>query len=118
MATHRGSSKRHGTPPGLDKFFKRHIIEEEDYAEFWKRWWKGNAKQRDELVNEYIELAAETTQEPLASLVTRNRSDAEKQAQALSETTDTNYRVVRRNAKGRFSKRGTYWQAIPKGKSK
>jgi hypothetical protein len=107
-------SKRKHTPGELDYLFARHVIDEDDYAAFWKEYWKASEARRKEIVNEYVQIAAEGSQQPLASVVTRSKSNAAKQAQQLSATTDRAYRVVRRNAKGQFSKRGTYWQTIKK----
>jgi hypothetical protein len=106
--------RRKGTPDDLDYLFKRDIIDEEDYADFWESYWKATT-QRDKqsIVDRYVEIAAESGQ-PVVGVVSRNRLDAERQAQSLNDLGDVAYRVVRRNAKGQFNKRGTYWQAIRK----
>jgi hypothetical protein len=98
--------KRKGTPDDIDYLFERDIVDEEDYIDFWSEYWSRNAQGRRELEKEYVDRAAE---EAGTTLVYRNRADAEKQAQALGNDM---YRVTRRNASGRFSKRGTYYQAI------
>jgi len=87
------------------------VIDEEDYADFWDRYWRGNAAARRELVKEYSQQALEFGG-PVVGVVTKNRRDAYVQAQQLGG------RVVRRNARGQFSKRGHYFQAIKKTKRK
>jgi hypothetical protein len=119
MAVHRGSSKKRGTPPELDYLFERQIIDPENYVDFWvayKR--KGITKsEQQEIVDGYVALAEEAEgdeelQAPLAHVVTRNRADAEKQAMR------TGGRVQRRNAKGQFSSRGTYYTITKRSVSK
>jgi hypothetical protein len=106
--------KRKKTPPELDHLFERDIIDEEDYRTFWPEYWKAKTKrQRDDVVREWTDLAAESGQ-PVVGVVSRNRLDAERQAQSLNDLGDVAYKVVRRNAKGQFSKRGTYYQAVRK----
>ena len=106
------AKKRKGTPPELDHLFKRDIIQEDDYKTFWPEYWKASTKKkRDAVIREWTEIAAETGQ-PVVGVVSRNRLDAQRQAQSLNDLGDTTYKVVRRNARGQFSKRGTYWQAV------
>lgn len=106
------AKKRKSTPGELDYLFERNIIQEEDYAAFWEEYWKASPERRKELVTEYIDIAAESDQTPVAGVVSRNRLDAERQAQSLNDLGNVAYKVVRRNAKGQFSKRGTFYQAI------
>jgi hypothetical protein len=106
--------KRKGTPDDLDYLFERDVIDEDDYAAFWEEYWNAPSKKaKDAVVREWTEIAAESGQ-PVVGVVSRNRLDAERQAQSLNDLGDVSYKVVQRNAKGQFSKRGTYWQAVRK----
>lgn len=104
------------TPEHLDYLFEREILQEEDYPDFWQEYWKldrqGDKQGQKDLENQYLQLALEfgDTDTKLAGVVTKFKSDAVAQATAIKG------RVVRRNAKGQFSKRGHYYQAIRKGK--
>ena len=112
--------KKKKTPEHLDYLFERSIIDADDYADFWKRYWKGNAADRKALVREYKQLVitwndiSESTDygetRRVTGVVTKSKHDAASQAKSISG------RVVRRNAKGQFSKRGHYYQAIKKAK--
>jgi hypothetical protein len=109
--------KRKGTPEDLDYLFERDIVDEEDYREFWSEYWQRDAKGRRELEKEYVDRYNEIESDlgdQTIGVVYRNRKEAEQQAQALSEMGTTEYRVTRRNARGQFSKRGTYYQAVRK----
>jgi hypothetical protein len=108
--------KSRGTPDDLDWLFDRDIIDEEDYVEFWRDYWKSSPKQREQLIQEYVDRAAESDSGVSVGIVTKNKSDAEKQAQALSELGNVEYKVIRRNARGQFSKRGHYYQAVKRSK--
>ncbi len=107
------AKKKHKTPPGLDHLFERRVISEREYGAFWRRYWRGDAQERRALVTETIAQVARQGR-PVVGVVTRNRADAARQAQALSDLGTQQYRVVRRNANGRFSKRGTFYQAVKK----
>lgn len=99
--------KGKGTPPELDFLFERDLIEEDDYREFWGRWGKANKKERDRIINSYLEEEAEEDQEePIAGIITKNKKLAKDQARII------NGYVVRRTSNGRFSKRGHFYQAI------
>lgn len=116
--------KKKGTPEELDYLFERDIIDEEDYVDFWSRYWALNEAGRKNLINEYLERAIDFSGsgitddidigKPLkiSGTVTKNKADATKQAKIIGG------RVVRRNKRGQFSKRGTRYQAIRKGKRK
>jgi hypothetical protein len=112
-----------GTPDELDYLFERDIIDEEDYVSFWKSYWKldmeGNKQGQLELINDYTEIAELARQDMtpeeqeelprIAGVVTTNISDAREQARIISGI------VVRRDKRGRFSKRGRRYQAVKKG---
>lgn len=110
------AKKKHETPEHLDYLFERHIIEEESYGDFWERYWSGNARERRDLEQEYIESAAEELPEPekaerlSSGKVTRSKAEAGRQAKAIGGY------VIRRNAKGQFSARGKHYQAIRRRK--
>jgi hypothetical protein len=114
---------KHSTPDDIDHLFDREIIDEEDYVEFWQQYWNRDAAGRRELVDDYIELYAGVSTElggdvkefPSVGLTTKDKRSAYQQAQALSELTNRDYRVARRNARGQFSKRGHFYQPIKKG---
>jgi hypothetical protein len=112
-----------GTPDELDYLFERDIIDEEDYVSFWKSYWKldreGNKQGQLELINDYTEIAELARQDMtpeeqeelprIAGVVTTNISDAREQARIIGGI------VVRRDKRGRFSKRGSRYQAVKKG---
>jgi hypothetical protein len=107
--------KRKSTPEELDYLFERGVIDEEDYVEFWLDYWEADASGRQDIVDYYTALAASDDNAdnvPSVGVVTKVKTDAIKQAQALSETTDRAYKVARRNARGQFSTRGHYYQAV------
>jgi hypothetical protein len=107
--------KRKGTPDDLDYLFERDVIDEEDYATFWEEYWKAPSKaDKDAVVQEWIDIAANLDNPVSVGVVTRNKADADKQAQSLNDLGNVTYKVVRRNARGQFSKRGTYYQAVKK----
>jgi hypothetical protein len=104
-------SKSKGTPDDLDYLFERDIIDEEDYAYFWQQYWNRNAQGRLDLVNEFLEIAAdneELTGRTLFGVVTKNKRYAMEQAKIIGG------KMVRRNRRGQFSKRGTLYQAVRK----
>lgn len=108
------------TPDELDYLFERDVIDEEDYAEFWVGYWKAesspNLQDKDEYINEWLEVARLRDggelggigqgELPLAGVVTQFKDTAERQAVAIGGY------VVRRDKRGRFSKRGRKYQAI------
>lgn len=99
------------TPAHLDYLFERSIIDEEDYKDFWSQYWRAAAPARKKLVREYKQLALDLGDSgKVTGVVTKNRRDAASQAKIIGG------RVVRRNARGQFSKRGHYYQAIKKTK--
>ncbi len=103
-----------GTPDDLDYLFERDIIDEEDYVDFWASYWKRDEAGREELVNEYLNIAAIAEGEQgeggtslqLSGVVTQVKQTAIDQAASIGGY------VVRRDKRGRFSKRGHYFQAI------
>lgn len=101
------------TPAELDFLFARNIVSEEEYKEFWPRWWHATPNEREDILNEYLEEDAEDfPEQPIKATLTRDKNLAKFQAELI------NGYVTRRNKKGRFSKRGVYYQAIRKGKRK
>jgi predicted urease superfamily metal-dependent hydrolase len=107
--------KRKGTPDDLDYLFERNVIDEDDYAAFWAEYWAAPSKKaKDAVVREWTEIAADLDNPVSVGVVTRNKADAAKQAQSLNDLGNVAYKVVRRNARGQFSKRGTYYQAVKK----
>jgi hypothetical protein len=108
--------KKHGTPEELDYLFERDIIDEEDYGSFWEEWYGAkNKNEKQGVINDWLEIANEDEKKDskqLAGVVTRNRKDAERQAQSIGG------RVVRRNSRGQFSIRGKSYQAIRQPKRK
>jgi hypothetical protein len=106
--------KRKGTPDDIDYLFERDIIDEEDYVDFWTSYWAQSTKKgRLEVVEDFLEIAAQDetkTDKTLAGVVTKTRSVATRQSKLIGG------KVVRRNARGRFSKRGKFYQAVRKGK--
>lgn len=107
-AKSRGGRK---TPPELDFLFARGLVEEDEYIEFWPRWWKASPNEKEEIINEYLEEDAEDfPDEPIKATLTRDKNLAQFQAELIDGY------VARRNKKGRFSKRGVYYQAIRKGR--
>src|ERR1700686_5109072 len=107
-------AKRGGrkTPAELDFLFDRHLVTEDQYKEFWPRWWNASESTKEDIINEYLEEAREESPFlPLKGIVTQDREVAERQA-----TTISGY-VVRRDRTGRFNRKGRFYQAIKrKGK--
>ena len=101
-----------GTPPELDFIFDRHLIDEDQYRDFWGNWFKISSEERKKLISKFEEDLYETEEEkeapkkPTTGTITKNRKLAEQQALAIGGY------VARRNAKGQFSKRGRNYQAI------
>jgi hypothetical protein len=125
-----GKKSGRGTPDDLDYLFERDIIDEEDYVHFWERYWRRTEAGKRDLVNEYIERAAEiradlqersgivlpAERQVVGVLYKNNRLAATRQAESLNDlgTGKLEWKVVRRNKLGQFSKRGSLYQAIPK----
>jgi hypothetical protein len=106
-------AKKKSTPAELDYLFERDIIDEEDYIDFWRQYWRRGDKGREKLISEFINVALETEPpETLAGVLTKNKASAIKQAKMIDG------KVVRRNKNGRFSSRGRTFQAVKKGKRK
>lgn len=110
--------RKNTTPDDIDYLFERDIIDEEDYVEFWQEYWKRDAKGRKDLVQEFIERAGEQGSDASLGVVYRSYNDAKRQKEALEDMGASRYYVARRTAQGKFSKRGTYFQAIRIGKKK
>jgi hypothetical protein len=107
--------KGKGTPDDLDHLFERNVIDEEDYAYFWSEYWRRDDIGRERLINEFMEIASdneELTGQALAGTVTKIKATAVEQARIIGG------KVVRRDKRGRFSKRGRSWQAVNKGNKK
>jgi hypothetical protein len=105
------AKKKHKTPSRLDYLFERKLITKSQYREFWEGYW-GETRQRskDNFVDQFIlDLQSE---ESTSGTITRNREAAEEQARKIGGY------VVRRNAKGRFSKTGHSYQAVVRKKGK
>lgn len=103
--------KGKATPAELDHLFKRHVISEEQYKEFWPAYWKGDADQRQKLIDSYTEEAIEEGEVSSGPL----RSNKEAARQDLG---DRDGYIVRRDKSGRFSKHGGRYQALFRRKKK
>lgn len=104
---------KHSTPAELDFLFDRDIISEDDYGDFWKKWWRSSKKEREDIANSYIiQESKDEPQLPLKGVITKRRVDAESLAKTIGGY------VVRRDSKGRFSSRGRHYQAIKRGTTK
>lgn len=102
-----GKKGKKSTPPELDFLFERALVEEDEYRDFWSRWWKAGKIEREDIIEKYLEEESEEEPEtPLTGSITKVRATAEFQAKLMGG------RVVRRNKKMQFSKRGIYYQAI------
>jgi hypothetical protein len=112
-----GKDKGEGTPDELDYLFERDIIDEEDYVYFWRNYWKRGESGRQSLINEFLDMASESestlgNEGKLAGVVTKNKAAAIRQAKSIGG------KVVRRNKRGQFHKRGRSYQAVRHGKKK
>jgi hypothetical protein len=109
-------ARKGGTPDDIDYLFERDIIDEEDYAEFWSEYWRLDKVGRDLLVSEFIERAGEERDEedeaPISGTVVNSKLAAARQINAFSKLTHQKYVIVRRDKRGRFSKRGRRFQAV------
>lgn len=102
-----------GTPDDIDYLFERDIVDEEDYTVFWPEYWEAVSKGKEaEVVREWEERAALSMEPVSVGIVTKIKDEAIKQAQALGDLGAGDYKVVRRNARGQFSKRGGFYQAV------
>lgn len=113
-----GKGKK-STPPELDFIFERDLIDEDDYKEFWGRWGKAGARERQEIIDEYLEQAGEDEDEgfgsddlPLRGTITTSRKEAEKQAKMIHGY------VMRVTKTGKPNKRGRSYRAIRRRKKK
>ena len=99
---------KHATPAHLDQFFERDIITQRDYDTFWPAWWKADKRGQSKIVDKLLLKIKETRLglRKVVCVVTKNKADAKRQAGIIKG------RVVRRDAKGRFSKRGHFYQSI------
>jgi hypothetical protein len=97
--------KKHKTPAHLDHLFSRHLIGEDEYREFWSKYWPGSNEERKKWIDFYTKEDVEI-EEPVSRKPTHDRKEAERQAKAIGGY------VARRNKNGRFSKRGKIYQAI------
>jgi len=105
---HRKKGKK--TPENLDFAFKRELINEDDYKEFWPRWWGASEHEREEIIRELLEKGISDDPElPLKGDVTKKKKVAVEQAKAIGGY------VIRRKKNGQFSKRGRFYQAIKRG---
>jgi len=99
-----------GTPEELDFIFARKLISEDDYGEFWKRWFDSSKREQSEIIEEYTEKVSggyvEGPELPLKGIITKNRKLAENQAKSI------NGYIVRRDRTGKFARRGRYYQAV------
>lgn len=94
---------KHRTPKHIDHLFQREVIPEAEYKEFWPRFWKAdNAREQKRVVADFSG----------ASVVTKNKAEAEADAKRLSDELGERFTVRRRDKRGRFSKRGKHFQAI------
>lgn len=105
----------HSTPPDLDYLFRREIIDEEDYTEFWEGYWdETRSRDKERYVDEFIsslQMELPIKERP-SGTVTKSIKRAREQAKEIGGI------VIRRTKDGRFSKRGRYYQAIARRKRK
>lgn len=107
--------KRKSTPPELDMFFTRGLIDESDYREFWPRWWKANKAER-----ERIKAELEPKAKPMPALPTKGVIHVAKSASKVTQAKRAAEReakkiggyVVRRDKSGKFNSRGRTFQAV------
>lgn len=105
--------KKHRTPEKLDYLFERRVISKSQYADFWEGYWNERGKRdRNRFVDNFVsELQIELpTGKKKSGTVTISRRSAMEQAREIGGY------VVRRNARGRFSKTGQRYQAIVRRK--
>lgn len=111
--------KKHKTPPNMDHLFDRDLISEADYRDFWDGYWK--ARDKDQYIEDWI--GEEEEEEPEREITPpppiekpkphrgkTARKTAEREARKIGGY------VVRRDARGRYSKRGHTFQAIRRRK--
>jgi hypothetical protein len=103
---------KHDTPEELDYLFDRDIISEDMYRDFWNSWWRSSPSEREEMIQFYSGEEEDEEEQSgggtklKVGIPTKFKSEAERQAKKMGGY------VVRRNAKGQFSKRGKTYQAI------
>jgi hypothetical protein len=104
---------RKKTPENLDFAFERKLVGEVEYKEFWPRWWGANKSEQQEIIDELLAIAVDDAPTlPLSGTVTKVRKTAEEQAKLIDGY------VARRKKNGQFSKRGSLYQAIRKGRKR
>jgi hypothetical protein len=109
------AKKKHKTPEKLDYLFERRLVTKATYKEFWSGYWgESGSRNRSRFVDNFVsELQGELPLKRRSSgTITISIKAAREQAQEIGGY------VVRRNAKGRFSKTGHRYQAIARGKRK
>ena len=103
-------SKR-GTPEWLDKTFERMHLDRPEMIEFWRGFWKHEGKRAQEHYADQFALKFEAVKEktPHERLQAKykNREEAH-----IAAATIKGGRVIRRDAKGRFSTRGRSWTVV------
>lgn len=99
-----------GTPPDMDYLFERHVISEDDYAEFWEGYWENKRKRdRQRYIDRFVgevQLELPMAKRAASGSITFSRKAAEEQAKNIGGY------VIRVTKKGRASKRGRYFRAI------
>jgi hypothetical protein len=102
--------KKHSTPEHFDYLFDRDIITEDMYRDFWSEWWQSSPSEQNEMIQFYTgeeeeepEFISENLKHPKMTI---SKPEAERQAKIIGGY------VARRNSRGRFSKRGKFYQAI------
>ena len=112
------TKRKHDTPDWLDKFFERRVIKLEQYADFWDGFWR---RRNEDTARKYVEewkkenieagvVIPSTPKKRRKTYTTKFKKEAERQAKKLGGY------VVRRNAKGQFSRRGRTYQVIVRRK--
>lgn len=103
--------KKHKTPERLDYLFERRLISKKQYADFWGGYWEEHgSRNRNRFVDNFVsELQVESSIKRSGTVTTSHRN-------AVEQAREIGGFVVRRNAKGRFSKTGHRYQAIVRRK--
>jgi hypothetical protein len=93
--------------------FQRKVIGKKQYREFWDGYW-GNKRSRDKerYIDKFVsELQLELPiKERTTGTITRSIEHAKQQAKEIGGY------VIRRNKRGKFSKRGQFYQAVKRRK--
>lgn len=109
--------KKKGTPAWVDKLLNfREPIGEEEYTRLWRRINRASRNGKDEEAwnaeGQRIIRELETAQQP-AIFHSRNYANVtEAQRAAQVYAADNGGRIIRRDSRGRFSKRGRTFQVI------